>query len=710
MPLTPFIASALLQAKSIKGFSPESAAKEFAIETKFDSSLDPKDQQEWMRRLTLHPHHLGSKWGAENAVFLRELYRKAGWEAHIEKFKVLFAEPKERVLEMGGFRASLQEPAVTGDSASQLAKEALPLYNCYSCDGDVRGKLVYANYGLPKDYEVLTQRGIDVKGKIVIVRYGAAFRGVKPKVAAEHGAVGCIIYSDPRDDGYFQGDAYPQGGWRNADSGQRGSVEDLSVSPGDPLTPGYGATDDAKRISFKDIQTNTKIPVLPIGYGDAQHLLKDLQGPVAPEAWRGGLPITYHVGPGATDVHLKLSFDWKMVECRDVIATLKGSEHPDEWVLRGNHHDAWVTGAEDPISGQVALLDEAKAIGELAKSGWRPKRTLVYCSWDGEEEGLFGSTEWCETHAAELSEHAVAYINSDSNGRGYAGVGGAPYLQPLVNEVLRDVKDPETSISALDRLRARNLVGSNNEAKERARKREEEPLGALGSGSDFSPFYQHLGIAALDLGYGGEGGGTQYHSTYDSFEWFNRFADPGYAYGIALSKTAGRIALRLANEDSDPFDFSRMANTLETYLHEIERMSHDMRVETEETNRYLSDGTLKASMDPSAHLLLPSPKSEVPEFDFSPLEHAISRLKLAAQNPKSHDLWRAERKLLGPGLPKRPWYRHVIFAPGLYTGYGVKTIPGVREAIEERQWSEVSKQIQLAADAINGFSAVLEQP
>ena len=701
MPLSLLLATAMLEAKSLRGFSPSAATAEFALEAKFDSALDGKDQSKWMRRLTLHPHHVGSPWGLENAKFMRDLYAAAGWDAKIETFKVLFAEPKERFLEIGGYRAKLEEPLVKGDSASALAKEALPLYNCYSCDGDVTGKLVYVNYGVPKDYDILAERGIDVKGKIVIARYGGAWRGTKPKVAAEHGAIGCIIYSDPRDDGFYQGDTYPKGAWRNTDSGQRGSVADMPVFPGDPLTPGVGATDGAMRLAMKDAPTITKIPVLPIGYGDAQHFLADLEGPVAPEGWRGGLPFTYHIGPSSHSIHLRLAFNWKMVEARDVIARIPGSEKPDDWVIRGNHHDAWVTGADDPISGQVALLDEAKAIGALLRTGWRPKRTLIYCSWDGEEPGLLGSTEWCETHAEELSKHAVAYINSDSNGRGFAGVGGSHYFEPFVNEVLRDVTDPETKLSALDRMRARNLVGSNAEAKERSKKKEDEPIGALGSGSDFSPFLQHLGIGSMDVGFGGEGEGTQYHSTYDSFEWFNRFVDPGHVYGVTLSKTAGRIALRLANAEEAPLDFSRFAKTVEGYVKEIEKSAKAMREETAESNAQLADGTYKATQDPKKNFILPQPKSAVPDIDFTPLEKAVEHLKTAAAKAKGDGLWRAERTLLGPGLPKRPWYRHTVYAPGLYTGYGVKTIPGVREAIEERQWNEVPIQIMVAADALD---------
>src|SRR5437870_4523734 len=418
--------------KPILGFTAASAAKEHALEAQFDAKLNRDDLRNWMQRLSARPHHLGSDYDRQNAEFIASLYRSFGFDTHIEEFQVLFPTPKKRLVELIApekFTAKLFEPPLPQDATSGQTNEQLPVYNAYSIDGDVTGDLVYVNYGVPADYDELERRGVDVKGKIAIARYGGSWRGIKPKVAAEHGAIGCIIYSDPRDDGYYQGDVYPKGPYRNDNGAQRGSVMDMPIHPGDPLTPGVGATANAKRLDRKDVDVFTKIPVLPISYSDAEPLLRSLGGPVAPPDWRGALPVTYHLGPGPGRVHMQLEFDWKMVPARDIIARLPGSDRADQWIMRGNHHDAWVNGASDPLSGQVAMLEEVKAIGELVRSGWRPRRTIIYAAWDGEEEGRLGSTEWAEQHGDELRQHGVVYINSDSNGRGFLGVGGSHTLE-----------------------------------------------------------------------------------------------------------------------------------------------------------------------------------------------------------------------------------------------------------------------------------------
>jgi len=712
-----FIVAALLDQKPLFGFNASSVQTELSWEARVDSSIDPRDQAQWMRTLTARPHHVGSAYGLINAEFMLKLYQSWGYDAQIERFYVLFPTPKTRLLEMGSWRAKLFEPTIPSDPTGKASSEALPLYNCYSIDGDVKGKLVYVNYGVPKDYDTLEAHGIDIKGKIVIARYGGSWRGIKPKVAAEHGAIGCIIYSDPRDDGYGQGDVYPKGGWRNEDGGQRGSVADMPIYPGDPLTPGYGATKDAKRIALKDAITLTKIPVLPISYGDAKPLIESLQGPMAPPDWRGGLPVPYHLGPSTTDVHLKVAFNWDTVEARDVIAKLPGSQYPDEWVIRGNHHDAWVYGAQDPISGQVAMLNEAKALGGLVKDGWRPKRTIVFCSWDGEEPGLLGSTEWLETHLDELTQKAVAYVNTDSNSRGFVGLEGAHSLERFLNEVVRDVQDPETKVSVLERAKARAAVNAAPAEKEAALTGDIK-IGALGSGSDYSSFIQHAGIAAIDLGYGGEGDGSQYHSTYDSYDWVMRFSDPGLVYGGVLSETGARVVMRLADADELPFEFTHLAKTVEGYLKELSALEDSMRLETQEQNKLIEDGTLSKSFDPTKTNVAPKPKDVPPFLNLAPLQNAVARLAKAANalevKRKSSAvpdsvLIATERALLGPGLPGRPWYRHTVVAPGLYTGYGVKTFPGVREAIEQRHWKEAEDQTVIAAAALDRLSSILEK-
>ncbi|HKI01997.1 MAG TPA: M28 family metallopeptidase [Thermoanaerobaculia bacterium] len=714
----------------ILGFSNERATEQRALEARFDSQLDAANLREWMRRLSARPHHVGSAYGKENAEFMAGLFRSWGYQTQIEQFKILFPTPKVRILEMVAptrYQAKLAEPAIPQDSTSGQTAEQLPVYNAYSTDGDVTGELVYVNFGVPKDYEELERRGIDVKGKIVIARYFGSWRGIKPKVAAEHGAIGCIIYSDPHEDGYFQGDVYPKGGWRSEWSAQRGSVADMPVYPGDPLTPGVGATEDAKRLDVKSATTITRIPVLPISYGDALPLLKALAGPMAPEGWRGSLPTPYRLGPGPARVHLKLEFDWSLQPVYDVIAKLPGAERPDQWIVRGNHHDAWVNGASDPVSGMVALLEEARAVGELAKTGWRPKRTIVYAGWDGEEPGLLGSTEWAETHAEELRRKAAVYINSDSNSRGFFGAGGSHTLEAFVNQAMRDVPDPEKGISVLERAVAAKVFFGPPDQQQEARSSKTVQIDPLGSGSDFTPFLQHLGIASLNIGFGGEDEYGQYHSVYDSFDHYTRFMDPKFEYGVALAKTAGRMVLRLADADVLPFEFGRFTTSVSRYADEVVKLADTLRQEAEERNRRLDDKVFAAVDDPTQTWVAPKRLDAVPYLNFSPLQNAVAALKTSsaaydkamsaakAPSPEVQQrldeiLLRSERALTRTeGLPRRPWYVHQIYAPGYYTGYGVKTLPGVREAIEERQWQEASEQIGIVAGVIEGFAKEIDR-
>ncbi len=717
--------AAAAAAAPLLGFSAAHAADERALEARFDAALRREELAPWLKRLSARPHHLGSPYDKENAEFIAGLYRSWGYDTRIEVFRVLYATPKERHLEMiapRAFTASLMEPPLPQDATSGQTAEQLPPFNVYSIDGDVTGELVYVNYGVPKDYEELERRGIDVKGKIVIARYGGSWRGIKPKVAAEHGAAGCIIYSDPREDGYFQGDVYPQGGYRSEYAAQRGSVADMPLYSGDPLTPGVGASPEAKSFDLKDAKTLTRIPVL---------LLHALAGPMAPAAWRGALPLAYHLGPGPARVHLRLAFDWQLVPVYDVIARLPGAEHPDEWIIRGNHHDAWVNGATDPLAGQVALLEEAHAVSALVKSGWRPKRTILYTAWDGEEPGLLGSTEWAETHAAELREKAVLYLNSDTNSRGFLHAGGSHTLEKLMGQVAGDVVDPEKHVSVAARLRAAQLVdGDSTPESRREAKSAELRIGALGSGSDYTPFLQHLGIASLDLGYGGEGHYGQYHSIYDSYDHYLRFMDPTMQYGIALAQTAGRVVLRVASADVLPFDFEHFSATVGRYVKEVEELADKMREETEEHNRAIDDNLFDAAADPTETWVTPKRLDPVPHLNFAPLENARDRLAksahayqaaldragpgaggLAPEARRGLDraLLQAERALTGPGLPRRPWYVHQVYAPGFYTGYGVKTLPGVREAIEERKWRELDDQVAATAKAIAAFAAEVDR-
>jgi N-acetylated-alpha-linked acidic dipeptidase len=717
------------------GFSSDRAREQRELEARFDSFLNTSDLRDWMKRLSARPHHVGSPYDKENAEFMAGLFRSWGYQTRIETFKVLFPTPKTRLVEMVAptrYQARLAEPTIPEDATSGQTAEQLPVYNAYSIDGDVTGELVYVNWGVPKDYEELERRGIDVKGKIVIARYGGSWRGIKPKVAAEHGAVGCIIYSDPSGDGYSQGDVYPKGGWRSEWSAQRGSVADMPVHSGDPLTPGVGATETAKRLDLKDAKTLTKIPVLPISYGDALPLLKAMSGAMAPQDWRGTLPIPYHLGPGPARVHLKVESNWNLAPIYDVIAVLPGAERPDQWIIRGNHHDAWVNGATDPTSGMVAVLEEAKAVGELAKTGWRPKRTIVYAAWDGEEPGLLGSTEWAETHANELRDKAVVYINSDSNSRGFLGTGGSHTLEAFVNQIARDVTDPEKGISVGERAMAATVVfgGAPDELQE-IRGNKTFRLFPLGSGSDWTPFLQHLGIAALNLDYGGEEQYGQYHSIYDSFDHYIRFGDPKFEYGVTLAKTNGRTVLRLANADVLPFEFDRSAATIGRYADELIKLADDLRKEAEERNRRLDDKVFTAVDDPTQTWVAPKRLDTVPYLNFAPLQNAVAALKKSAagygkawsaatqggkmpppdvQVRLDQVLMKTERALTRPeGLPRRPWFVHQVYAPGFYTGYGVKTLPAVREAIEQRNWQEAGEQIGIVAKVLEGYAREIDR-
>jgi N-acetylated-alpha-linked acidic dipeptidase len=716
----------------LPGFTTQSEPGEVSWEQRFKLLPDPQRMRANMERLSARPHHVGSPYDKENAEWILAQYKQWGWDAHIEEFQVLFPTPKTRLLEMiepSKFSAKLEEPAVAVDPTSKQKDEQLPTYNAYSPDGDVTAPLVYVNYGLVADYEELARHGVSVKGAIVIARYGESWRGIKPKLAAEHGAIGCIIYSDPADDGFTKQASFPQGPMRPPDGAQRGSVLDAPLYPGDPLTPGVGATKEAKRLKLQDAQSIAKVPVLPISYADAQPLLAALEGPVAPAPWRGALPITYRLGPGPAKVHLKLAFNWDLKPVYDVIATMRGSAEPDLWVLRGNHHDAWVNGADDPVSGQVVLLEEARALGELAKQGWKPKRTIIYASWDGEEPMLLGSTEWVEEHADELRKHAAIYINSDGNERGYLNVEGSHSLQSFVNGVAKDVEDPESKVSVFKRQQAHLLLHGTPKQHEEARSGGNLTIGALGSGSDFSPFIDHLGIATLNLGFEGEDPSGNYHSIYDDFYWYTHFSDYDFVYGRALAQTAGLTVLRMADADIMPYDFEGLSHTVAQYIDEVKALLESRRKEAEEIRLNLNEGVYRATNDPRDPTVAPPAKEIPPYLNFAPLDNAAAALDRAAADytkalagtqgkplqpdrlkTLNQDLALAERKLTNPqGLPRRPWMQHLLYAPGWYTGYSAKTLPGVREAIEEGRYVEAEEQVVLVARALQDEAAWVER-
>lgn len=709
------------------GFDANSSDEQRRLEAEFDAHIDRAEMDRWLKEFSSEAHHVGSDKGKENAEAIAALFRSWNYAVEIAEYEVLFPEPRTRELELISprqFTASLIEDAVSSDASTSNIDDLLPPYNAFSIDGEVEAELVFVNYGTPADYEILDRYGISVAGKIAIAKYGGSWRGIKPKLAGEKGAIGTLIYSDPADDGYGAGDVYPAGPFKNDSGVQRGSVMDMPTYPGDVLTPGVGATGDVVRLNREDAATITQIPVLPISYRDALPLLESMGGAVAPEEWRGDLPITYHLGPGPARVRLKLEFDWKMVTAYNVIARMEGAEFPDQWVIRGNHHDGWNHGAADPISGLVAMLAEAKALSRLAQAGNVPARTVIYAAWDAEEPGLIGSTEWAEHHASDLQEHAVAYLNTDGNGRGFINVGGSHVLERFFNEIMTDVKDPQTEVSVQERRRANlRINGSSEKIRNEAKDRSDLRLSPLGSGSDYSPFLQHLGIASANMSFGGHSAGGSYHTLYDTYEHYSKWIDPGMIYGETLTQVAGRATLRLANAPRLPFDFQGFSDNVASYISEIETLADDMRQKTKTDNDNIRDGVYGIILDPEKTFGPPLEKAPLPYFNFAPLKNALTKLEsaaaiyqsvsdsgAAASVQQNYLLYKSERELIRQqGLSGRPWYKHHIYAPGFYTGYGVKTIPGVREAIEQRQYDQVAGQINIAAEVLLNLATHVEE-
>ena len=721
--------------------SPSTPPTQAMLERDFDAAVKADEMRGWLQRMSSEPNQVGSTHNKANAEWELAQFKAFGWDAHIEKFEVLYPTPISESVELLGaqpYKATLQERPITGDSSATAKDPGLPADLAFQGDGDVTAPLVYVNYGMQEDYQALQRLGVSVQGKIVIARYGAGWRGLKPKLAQEHGAIGCLIYSDPADDGYAVDSPYPGGPARPSQGIQRGSVVDMTLFPGDPLTPGVGATAGARRLKISESPTILKIPALPISYADAQVLLTSMGGQAVPKEWRGALPITYRVGPGTAPVHLAVKSDWSLKTIYDVVAIMKGSQWPDQWVMRGNHHDGWVFGAADPLSGQVSLLEEAKAIGMLASHGWRPKRTLIYLSWDAEEPGLLGSTEWVEAHAAELKQNAILYINSDTNARGFLRAGGSHDFEHFVNLVADGIADPETSASIAERLRARleldgTKKGATDVAKAAARvaidPSRDFPLEALGSGSDYSAFLEHLGVPALDIEFGEEGSnGGVYHSRYDTFEHFDRFGDPGFVYTALLSKTIGHLMLRAADADVPIQQAGDFADTVSRYLEEVKKLEKDKRDTADMQAKMLVARTFQLVADPTKSSGVPTALKSVPPIDLKPMDSAVTQLVASARAYDAALAQNAERlapaarmrlaslmqsidQLLAPpvGLPERSWYKNLIYAPGRYTGYGAKTLPGITEAIEEERWNDADTYAHLTADALSAYSARLDQ-
>jgi N-acetylated-alpha-linked acidic dipeptidase len=677
----------------VRGFPPPLLADELAREASLRAVPNADTLRAQLIALSAVPHEAGTERSHHVAEMILARFRSFGLDASIEQFEALMPRPTSRSLELvrpEQYVALLKEPALSEDPTSGQTDQ-LPTFNAYSPDGDVTGDLVFVNYGIPDDYRVLDSLGISVRGKIVIAKYGESWRGIKPKVAAEHGAIGCLIYSDPKDDGYFVDDVYPKGPMRPWQGVQRGSVMDMPLYPGDPLSPGWASRPGSRRLTIAEAQTIEKIPVLPISYGDALPLLRNLGGPVAPEAWRGALPITYHIGPGPGQVHLAVSFDWKTRPLYDVVARIPGSVYPDQWVIWGNHHDAWVNGAQDPLSGQVSLDEAARALGALLKTGWRPARTIILVAWDGEEWGLLGSTEWAEAHQDELRTKGVVYFNGDAMASGWLSSSGSHSLQEFMREVARDVPAPLGTGSALEaaqehrreeaaRARPARGRGADGEAPDTA-----FSIGALGSGSDYTAFIDHVTMPSVDVSYGGAVHGGIYHSIYDDYTFFLRFVDSTLSSEVAQARTVGTAVLRMADAPVLPFEFRTVARTYQRYADEISRLAA-----RNDTTRGLDLAQLKAAI---ARL-----DSAGQRFDtaMAALDAATPE-RLAARRAelgRANQLIYATEQALGDtaGLPRRPWFRHLIYAPGFYTGYGVKTMPGIREAVEERHPAEAQAE------------------
>ncbi len=686
---------------NIRGFPPADVAQEKQWEDRARAIPEAVRIGGYMKQLSLKPHVAGTPGSKAVAEYVLGLMKEWGLDAHIEEYEALLPTPKTRLLEMVSprvVRAKLTEPPVPADPTS-FDKDEIPPYNAYSGSGDITAPLVYANYGMPGDYEYLARNGVDVKGKIVITRYGGGWRGLKPRLAAEHGAAGCLIYSDPKDDGYYRGDVYPQGMWRPADGVQRGSVLDMTLYPGDPLSPGWGSEKGSKRLAISDARTLMKIPVLPISYGDALALLQELGGLVAPEDWRGALGITYHIGKGTEKTRMKVEMDNSIHPLFDVIATIPGTDFRDEWVLAGNHHDAWVHGAMDPLSGASALLETARTLAQLSKQGWRPRRTIKLALWDGEEFGLIGSTEFAEKHADELSAKLVAYINSDTTGKGQLGVGGSHTLESFVAELTRDVNDPISGKPLADNMRQH----SSGQAPRAVNDDKHLPatpawhMEALGSGSDYTAFLQHLGVASLNLGFGDETGtGGIYHSAYDSYYWYTHFSDTNFIYGRTLSSVTALALMRLGDADLVPFQFTRLAGTLTQYTDEIEKLEKpDQKLDLNDLRSQVKEFRKSAAAFESSY------SRALPKLAQAPGEQLAFINKL---------VYGSERKmLLETGLPRREWFKHALYAPGSLTGYGVKTLPGIREALEAGQLDEAQQQTAQVVDTLRGLTEQVRQ-
>lgn len=694
-------ASGAPPADSIRGFLPARVAAERELEQKLRAVPDPTHAESNLRHLTSHPHMAGTIEDRHVAEWLRDQYRNFGFNAEIVSYSVWMPYPHEVSLELTApekMTLATPEPPVSGDDDTRQSGP-YAAFNAYSPSGEVTAPVIYVNYGMVDDYNELDSLGISVEGKIVIARYGRCYRGVKARLAEEHKAAGLILYSDPQDDGYVDGDTYPHGPWRPIGGIQRGSIEYTQIYPGDPLTPNSPAVPASKRIAPADAANLPKIPTLPISAQDASSVLEFLGGPHVPKGWQGGLPFTYHVGPGASVAHMKLVMDYLPRTINDVIATL-GDPHSPEWVVFGNHHDAWVYGAADPGSGTTVMLETARALGELARSGWKPRRSIIMAEWDGEEFGLLGSTEWVEEHFAELQQHAVAYINADVavDGPNF-GASATPSMKDIIRDIAREIQDPRSGRTVFDvwlehASRVRDMPSGMPHPGPHAENPGEARVGSLGGGSDYAGFLNHAGIPSMDLGFSGDYG--VYHSLYDDFDWMKQFGDPTFSYHATMARIIGTIALRLDEADILPFDYS-------AYAAEI---SHSVRNLNSRASQLGMDAAPMKSIEEASEQFAASAGRA---------SQALSTILSSSLDPaKAGELNRAlvlvEQDLLAPqGLVGRPWYRHTIFAPGAYAGYAPTMLPGVSEALDRKDPALLRAESDSLAAALRRAAARLDE-
>ena len=685
---------------------------DFSQQAKWDTTFmavpDAKLAGQHLKILTAEPHWASSPEDYKTALYVAEKFKAAGLQTEIVPFKVLLNKPVKIVIEafdaqgkklMSGPTPEHVDPKEYGGDPFQDDPRILPAFNGSSPSGDVTAEVVYANYGTREDFKKLDDLHISVKDKIVIVRYGGNFRGVKVYIAQQHGAKGVLIYSDPADDGYTKGDAYPRGAYRPPSAVQRGSVQFLPIYPGDAETPGIASTPDlpdSQRITDPAKWNQPLIPANPLSYQDASPILQHLDGPATPRDWQGSLPFTYHLGGTASvKVHMHLEQDTKLRTIWDVIGKIPGDD-ANAWVVAGNHRDAWVYGAVDPNSGTAAMLETVHGLGVLLQQGWKPKRTIVFGSWDAEEEGLVGSTEWAEMHASELS-HAVAYFNTDV---GVAGpdfdASAVPSLKEFVREVTRAVPSPRGGTVYEQWLETQKSEHEGSSRRTTSVHRESDPeaagndvrIGTLGSGSDYTPFIQHLGVPSTDIGSGGPYG--VYHSVFDNYNWFIKNADPTFVYEQQQARVFGLEVLHMADTDVLPYDYKLYGSEVVGYLAAAKKRASDAKMQVDfsaadtAAKRFATAGT-------RAYGLQSSPGKGA----------GVTSLNAALRN--------AESALLNDaGLPKRSWYKHTIYAPGEFTGYAAVVIPGVNEGIDDTDNTRTQAQLDALAAALNRSAAILE--